>query len=72
MTMFEDDDATTLYRVVMNHEEQYSIWPADRDMPAGWREAGKTGTKPECLAFVEEHWTDMRPKSLRDRMDAPR
>ena len=58
----------TIYKVVVNDEEQYSIWPADRETPAGWREAGKTGMKAECLEFIKEIWTDMRPKSLRDQM----
>ena len=57
------DDIT--YKVVLNHEEQYSIWPADRSSPDGWRDAGKTGTKAECLAYVSEVWSDMRPLSLR-------
>jgi MbtH protein len=56
-------------KVVVNHEEQYSIWPADRDIPLGWREAGKQGTKADCLAYIEEVWTDMRPLSLRRKMD---
>jgi len=56
------------YAVVVNHEEQYSIWFADREIPAGWREAGKTGTKDECLAYIDEVWTDMRPLSLRRQM----
>jgi MbtH protein len=56
-----------IYRVVVNHEEQYSIWPADRVAPAGWRDGGKTGTKAVCLAFIAEVWTDMRPLSLRQR-----
>lgn len=56
-------------KVVVNHEEQYSIWPADREAPTGWREAGKQGTKAECLAYIEEVWTDMRPLSLRRKMD---
>lgn len=56
------------YRVVVNHEEQYSIWPADRDLPAGWRDAGKQGTKAECLAHINEVWRDMRPLSLRQSM----
>ena len=64
-----DQEDTTIYTVVMNHEEQYSIWPADRELPLGWTAAGKTGTKAECLAYIEEVWTDMRPKSLRDKMD---
>jgi MbtH protein len=57
------------YKVVVNHEEQYSLWPADRDNPAGWTDAGKSGPREECLAYVEEVWTDMRPLSLRKRMD---
>jgi len=57
-----------IFRAVMNDEEQYSIWPADRDLPAGWREVGKTGTRDECLAWIEEVWTDMRPLSLRQAM----
>jgi MbtH protein len=55
-----------LYTVVINDEEQYSIWPQGREIPAGWREAGKSGTKEECLAYVDEVWTDMRPRSLRE------
>ena len=65
-----DEQDTTTYDVVVNHEEQYSIWPADRDPPAGWRTVGKRGSKPECLAHVKEVWTDMRPLSLRRKMDA--
>jgi len=60
----ENDNATT-YTVVVNDEEQYSIWAADREIPNGWREAGKTGTKQECLDHIEKVWTDMTPKSLR-------
>ena len=52
----------------MNDEEQYSIWPADRANPLGWRDGGKSGTKAECLAFIKEVWTDMRPLSLRREM----
>lgn len=58
-----------IHAVVMNHEEQYSIWPADRDLPLGWRNTGKTGTKEECLAHIDEVWTDMRPLSLRRAME---
>jgi MbtH protein len=65
----EDEDNRT-YKVVVNHEEQYSIWFADRDTPAGWREVGKSGTKAECLAHIKEVWTDMRPLSLRKQMEA--
>jgi MbtH protein len=64
------DDETTVFSVVVNDEEQYSIWPADRDLPPGWTAAGKQGLKPECLAYIDEVWTDMRPKSLRDQMQA--
>lgn len=56
------------FRVVVNHEGQYSLWPVDREVPAGWSDAGKSGPKDECLAFVEEVWTDMRPRSLRETM----
>ena len=65
----EEQEDKTIYKVVLNHEEQYSIWPADRDNALGWRDAGKTGTKAECLAYINEVWTDMRPLSLRKRMD---
>jgi MbtH protein len=51
--------------VVRNDEEQYSIWPADRPLPAGWQDAGFTGAKTECLTHVDQVWTDMRPRSLR-------
>jgi MbtH protein len=66
-----DDDAedTTVYKVVINHEEQYSIWPVDRENPLGWNDAGKSGTKQECLDHIEEVWTDMRPLSLRKKME---
>lgn len=66
--MADETEDRTVYRVVVNHEEQYSIWPADREPPAGWRDGGKTGTKEECLAYVDEVWTDMRPLSLRQAM----
>lgn len=63
------DDEQALFEVVVNHEEQYSIWPADRDLPAGWSKAGKQGNKAECLSYINEVWTDMRPLSLRKKMD---
>ena len=62
------NDESTLYNVVVNHEEQYSIWAADRENPLGWNNAGKQGTKQDCLAYIEEVWTDMRPLSLRKKM----
>jgi MbtH protein len=68
----DDTEDTTIYKVVMNHEEQYSIWPADRENALGWNDAGKVGTKAECLAYVEEVWTDMRPLSLRRKMEDAR
>jgi uncharacterized protein YbdZ (MbtH family) len=59
----------TIYKVVMNHEEQYSIWPDHKEIPNGWKHAGKTGLKAECLAYIKEVWTDMRPLSLRKKME---
>ncbi len=66
--MFEDDDDRS-YVVVVNHEEQYSIWPEARDLPDGWRGVGVSGDKATCLAHIDEVWTDMRPLSLRQHMD---
>ncbi|MBI1764211.1 MAG: MbtH family protein [Acidobacteria bacterium] len=65
----EEMEDTTLYKVVVNHEEQYSIWPADRPNAPGWRDAGKQGKKAECLDYIKEVWTDMRPLSLRKKME---
>ncbi len=56
------------HRVVVNAEEQYSIWPTGRELPLGWKDAGKQGLKAECLAYIKEVWTDMRPLSLRNKM----
>jgi MbtH protein len=64
-----DEQDTTIYKVVVNHEEQYSIWPANRDNAPGWTDAGKQGTRDECTAYIQEVWTDMRPLSLRRKMD---
>jgi len=63
--MSVDEDDTRTYRVVRNDEEQYSIWPATRSIPDGWHEAGRKGTKAECLAYIGEVWTDIRPLSAR-------
>lgn len=63
-----EEDETMVYKVVVNHEEQYSIWPDYKEIPAGWRAVGKSGLKPECLAYIKEVWTDMRPLSLRKQM----
>lgn len=67
MSRHEEQD-NTIYKVVMNHEEQYSIWPTDRENALGWVDAGPSGRKEECLAYIEKVWTDMRPLSLRKRM----
>ena len=64
----EKEDTRT-YKVVRNHEEQYSIWPDYKEIPRGWKHAGKTGLKAECLAYIKEVWTDMRPLSLRMKME---
>jgi MbtH protein len=66
---WEDREDNTIYKVVVNHEEQYSIWPAARELPLGWNDVGKSGTKEECLAYIKEVWTDMRPLSLRKKME---
>ena len=70
MDQDEQEDSRT-YAVVVNDEEQYSIWATGREIPAGWRAVGKSGTRSECLDYVKEVWTDMRPASLR-RGDPPR
>ena len=68
--MTDDEDRTTSnYKVVVNHEEQYSIWPADRENASGWHDVGRQGTKDECVAYIKEVWTDMRPLSLRLKME---
>lgn len=68
--MFDDEHRE--FRVVVNHEEQHSIWPVDREIPAGWRAEGFSGPKAECLAHIDRVWTDMRPLSLRARAGADR
>ncbi len=66
----DEAEDTTVYEVVVNHEEQYSIWPEYKgEPPLGWKKAGKAGLKPECLGFVNEVWKDMRPLSLRKKME---
>ena len=64
------DDDQTPYTVVINHEEQYSIWPVGRELPSGWTEVGVSGDKQRCLDHIDEVWTDMRPLSLRRAMAA--
>ena len=65
----DDKEDTTTYKVVVNHEEQFSIWPVEKKNPSGWRDTGKTGPKTECLAYIKETWTDMRPLSLRSKIN---
>lgn len=65
---YDEREDTTIYKVVVNHEEQYSIWPARRENPNGWFDAGKSGLKRECLEYIEQVWIDMRPLSLRKKM----
>lgn len=68
--MYRDNEEDKItYKVVVNDEEQYSIWFVDRENALGWRDVGKGGTKAECLAYIKEVWTDMRPLSLRKRME---
>jgi MbtH protein len=68
--MYQDNsEDTNRYKVVVNHEEQYSIWLAHRETPLGWREIGKSGLKQDCLDYIKEVWTDMRPLSLRQKME---
>lgn len=57
------------FLVVTNHEMQYSIWRADLELPAGWRSEGTSGTREQCLAYIDSVWTDMRPLSLRRQME---
>ncbi len=65
----DDKEDTMIYKLVLNHEEQYSIWPTNRENPLGWRDTGFIGPKEECLAYIKEVWTDMRPLSLRKQME---
>jgi MbtH protein len=68
--MNENQDNDEKHKVLVNHEEQYSLWSEYTPIPAGWREV-KLGSKEECLAYVREVWTDMRPLSLRQKMNKP-
>ena len=68
--MADEMEDTVEYKVVVNHEEQYSIWPAQRENALGWRDAGTTGSKEICLAYIKDVWTDMRPLSLRQKAQA--
>jgi MbtH protein len=68
MRMHMDVTSLAAYKVVKNDEEQFSIWPQGRENAPGWFDAGIEGSKDECLAHIREHWTDMRPLSLRKKM----
>lgn len=70
--MADDREDNREYSVVVNQEEQYSIWLADREPPSGWRVVGNQGPKQVCLEYIKEVWTDMRPLSLRKQMDGER
>ncbi len=65
----KQSEDNTIYKVVVNYEEQYSIWPADRENAPGWSDAGFTGTREACLNYINEVWVDMRPLSLRKMLD---
>ena len=65
-----NENSETQYIVVINHEEQYSIWPDFKQIPNGWRDAGFRGLKQDCLDHINTVWTDMRPLSLRQKMNA--
>jgi MbtH protein len=64
----DDAEDLAIYMVVVNREEQYSIWPVHKPLPPGWRDAGKSGLKAVCLEYIKSVWTDMRPLSLREQM----
>lgn len=64
----EDTEDTREYQVVVNHEEQYSIWLSNREPPSGWRTVGTKGTKQQCLEYIKSVWTDLRPLSLRQAL----
>lgn len=66
---FDFDSSEARFKVLINDEEQYSLWPADLPVPGGWTETGVCASKEECDAYLEETWTDMRPKSLRLALD---
>ena len=68
MSDWWDEEDDRRYKVVINHEEQYSIWYADRQPPSGWKDAGFEGSKKKCFDYMEEVWTGMRPLSLRMKM----
>lgn len=66
MSDYDDDD--TEYKVVQNHEEQFSLWPSYKEPPSGWKEVGKSGSKQECLDYIQKVWTDTRSASIREAL----
>ena len=66
--MRDEESDDLVYVILLNGEEQYSIWPSFKDVPSGWKKVGKEGSKSECIAYIDEVWTDMRPLSLRMTM----
>jgi MbtH protein len=70
MSTNDEKDPFSSYKVVVNHEEQYSIWPEHRANAPGWKDAGKSGSKAECLEYIKQVWVDMRPLSLRRKMES--
>ena len=71
MVVSDEEDDAIVYAVVINYEEQYSIWPSQKALPRGWRTVGKQGSKADCLKYIDEVWTDMRPASLRQMAEKP-
>lgn len=69
MSSLDQDKDMAIYKVIVNQEEQYSVWPAEKERPQGWSDTGKTGSRIECLEYIEEVWTDLRPLSLRKKME---
>ena len=67
---FEDENGEFL--VLVNEEQQYSLWPTFREVPAGWSAVGPRGSREECLDYIEENWVDMRPRSLAEQMNESR
>lgn len=67
MSAVEGQDPQPRFAVVVNDEEQYSVWPEGKELPPGWQAEGVAGTRPECLEHIEDIWTDLRPRSLRER-----
>lgn len=68
----ENEEIKATHIVLINEEEQYSLWPIYKKIPTGWRAVGRQGSEEECMKYVDEVWTDMRPRSLRERMEAAR